>query len=303
MGVLEGRVAIVTGAGRGLGRAHALLLAAEGARVVVNDRGVGVDGGDGGPSPADEVVAEIRRLGGRAVASTDDVSDFEAGRRLVGTALEAFGALHVLVNNAGILRDRALVRMSEEDFDSVVSVHLKGHFVPTRFAAEHWRAEAKAGRRVEAAVVNTTSTSGLIGNPGHAHYGAAKAGVAAFTLICAQELARYGVRVNAVSPVARTRMTDTLPSLAKLLEAPADPEVFDVWDPANVSPLVAYLASAGCPVTGRVFSAQGGRIQVFEPWALGAKVEKAGRWTVEELAEAIPPLVGGPPVSRARAAP
>lgn len=308
MGALEGRVAIVSGGGRGLGRAHALLLAAEGARVVVNDRGATVEGatvegGSDGRSPAHEVVEEIRRLGGEAVASTEDVADFEAGRRLVETALETFGDLHVLVNNAGILRDRALVRMTEEDWDSVISVHLKGHFVPTRFAADYWRAEAKAGRRVEAAVVNTTSTSGLAGNPGQAHYGTAKAGVAAFTLICAQELARYGVRVNAVSPVARTRMTDTLPSLAKLLEPPADPGAFDVWDPANVSPLVAYLASPGCTVTGRVFFAQGGRIQVFDPWALGEKVEKAGRWTLEELAEVVPPLVGGSPVSPGRAVP
>lgn len=297
MRALEGRVAIVSGGGRGLGRAHALLLAAEGAKVVVNDVGSGVFGAPEDPSgsgdPAEDVAEEIRRLGGVAVASTEDVTRFEAGERLVQIALEAFGRLDVLVNSAGIIRDRALVNMSEEDWDTVVAVHLKGHFVPTRFAAAHWRAEVKAGRTVEAAVVNTTSTSGLAGNPGQANYGAAKAGIAAFTLICAQELAPYGVRVNAVSPLARTRMTETLPSLAQLFAPPADPAAFDVWDPANVAPLVGYLASSACTTTGRIFLAQGGRIQLFEPWSLGERIEKAGRWTVSELAEAVPRLVDG----------
>lgn len=296
MGVLDGRVAIVSGGGRGLGRAHALLLAAEGARVVVNDLGTTVEGEPESTSPerspAHAVAEEIRRLGGEAVASTEDVTQFAAGERLVSTALDHFGRLDVLVNSAGNLRDRALVRMTEEDWDAVIGVHLKGHFVPTRFAAAYWRSEAKAGRPVQAAIVNTTSTSGLAGNPGQAHYGTAKAGVAAFTLIAAQELARYGVRVNAVSPVARTRMTETLPSLAQLLAPPSDPATFDVWDPANVSPLVGYLASPVCPVTGRVFFIQGGRINVFEPWTLGPGIEKPGRWTVDELAEAVPGLVG-----------
>lgn len=294
MGALEGRVAIVSGGGRGLGRAHALLLAAEGAKVVVNDLGTTVEGDPdpaGGGSPADEVAEEIRAAGGEAVACSEDVTEFAAGERLVATALDRFGRLDVLVNSAGNLRDRALVRMSERDWDAVIGVHLKGHFVPTRFAAAYWRAEAKAGRPVDAAVVNTTSTSGLSGNPGQSHYGTAKAGVAAFTLIAAQELARYGVRVNAVSPVARTRMTETLPSLARLFAPPAEPGAFDVWDPANVSPLVGYLASPGCPVTGRVFFVQGGRINVFEPWTLGPGIEKPGRWTVAELADAVPRLV------------
>lgn len=300
VGALTGRVAIVTGAGRGLGRAHALRLAAEGAGVVVNDRGTTIEGSDGGAAeggtpPAEAVAEEIRRLGGEAVASVDDVTGFAAGERLVELALERFGRLDVLVNNAGNLRDRALVHMSEEDWDAVIAVHLKGHFVPTRFASAYWRSEVKAGRTVEAAVINTTSTSGLFGNPGQSHYGTAKAGVAAFTLICARELAPYGVRVNAVSPVARTRMTDTLPSLAKLFAPPEDPGAFDVWDPANVSPLVAYLASRSCEVTGQVFFAQGGRIQLFEPWRLGEAVEKPGRWTLEELEEAIPRLVAEGP--------
>lgn len=314
VGELDGRVAIVTGAGRGLGRAHALLLAAEGACVVVNDSGVAVDGSDstgpssggtgpdrvpggarrsaGGPGPADSVVEEIRAAGGKAVASTVDVADWSAGERLVAEAVETFGDLHVVVNNAGVLRDRALVNMSEEDFDVVLDVDLKGHVVPTRFAAAYWREQAKAGKTVRASVVNTVSTSGLLGNPGQSHYGAAKAGIAAFTVICAQELAHYGVRVNAISPAARTRMTDTSPGLAKLFEPPAEPGMFDLWDPANVSPLVAYLASERCSLTGRVLSVQGSKVQLFEPWTLGGTVETAGRWSIAELAEALPGLTG-----------
>jgi NAD(P)-dependent dehydrogenase (short-subunit alcohol dehydrogenase family) len=302
MGELEGRVAIVTGAGRGLGRAHALLLAAEGACVVVNDTDAAVDGSGsadgapggsgGGPGSAELVVEQIRAAGGEAVASTLDVADWSAGELLVAQAVETYGDLHVVVNNAGVLRDRALVNMSEEDFDTVVSVDLKGHVVPTRFAAAYWRAQAKSGRAVRASVVNTVSTSGLLGNPGQSHYGAAKAGVAAFTLICAQELAHYGVRVNAIAPAARTRMTDTSPGLAKLLAPPPDPAMFDRWDPANVSPLVVYLASTRCAVTGRVLSVQGGTIQLFEPWTLGGAVETSGRWSVEEIAAVLPGLAG-----------
>jgi len=292
VGALDGRVAIITGAGRGLGRAHALCCAAEGARVVVNDTGTAVDGTGADRSAAGLVVEEIRALGGEAVESTEDVSDFAGARRLVDTAIESFGDLHVLVNNAGILRDRALVHMTEDDWDDIMRVHLKGHFAPTRFAAEYWRGRTKAGETVTAAIVNTTSTSGLHGNPGQSNYGAAKAGIAALTVIAARELARYGVRVNAVSPAARTRMTDTLPSLAQLFAAPENPEAFDVWDPANASPLVAYLACSSCPVTGRVFFTQGGKVQLFEPWTLGEAIEKAGRWTVEELADAVPALVG-----------
>ena len=302
MGELEGRVAIVTGAGRGLGRAHALLLAAEGACVVVNDVDAAVDGSGsadgapggsgGGPQSAELVVEQIRAAGGEAIASTLDVADWSAGELLVAQAVETYGDLHVVVNNAGVLRDRALVNMSEEDFDTVVSVDLKGHVVPTRFAAAYWRAQAKSGRAVRASVVNTVSTSGLLGNPGQSHYGAAKAGVAAFTLICAQELAHYGVRVNAIAPAARTRMTDTSPGLAKLLARPPDPATFDRWDPANVSPLVVYLASTRCAVTGRVLSVQGGTIQLFEPWTLGGALEIAGRWSVEEIAAVLPGLAG-----------
>ncbi|HUY30506.1 MAG TPA: SDR family oxidoreductase [Acidimicrobiales bacterium] len=292
MGELDGKVAIITGAGRGLGRAHALLFGAEGASVVVNDRGTAVDGTPEDSGLAERVAAEIRAAGGRAVASTLDVASWDTGEELVNQAVEAFGDLHIVVNNAGILRDRALVNMTEQDWDVIMQVDLKGHVVPTRFAAAYWRERSKAGEPVQAAVVNTVSTSGLVGNPGQSHYGAAKAGIAAFTVICAQELARYGVRVNAISPAARTRMTETSPGLAKLLEAPAEPNVFDMWDPANISPLVAYLASPRCDVTGRVFFAQGGKVQVFEPWALGGTIEKGGRWTIDELAESFSGLFG-----------
>lgn len=292
MGELDGRVAIITGAGRGLGRAHALLFAAEGARVLVNDRGTAVDGTGGDRDLVAAVVEEIRAAGGTAVASTLDVALWESGERLVAEALDAFGDLHILVNNAGILRDRALVNMSEQDWDVIMQVDLKGHFVPTRFAATYWRSRSKAGEPVDAAIVNTVSTSGLVGNPGQSHYGTAKAGLAAFTIICAQELGRYGVRVNAIAPSARTRMTESSPGLAKFLEAPADPNMFDTWDPANISPLVAYLASSGCDVTGRVFLAQGGKVQVYEPWTLGGTIERHGRWSIDELRDEVPHLLG-----------
>ena len=288
MGALDGRVAIITGAGRGLGREHALLFAAEGARVVVNDVGSAMDGSGDDYSLVDELVAEIKAAGGEAIANSDDVADWEGGRRLVATAVEAFGDLHVLVNNAGILRDRMLVNMTEDEWDSVIRVHLKGHFVPTRHAAAHWRARHKAGHQVKAAVVNSSSTSGLFGNPGQSNYGTAKAGIGAFTVILAQELIRYGVRVNAVAPSARTRMTESAPGLAEIVAAPAQPSQFDVWDPANVAPIVAYLATENCPANGQVLFVQGGIVQRFDNWTLGAKVEKVGRWSVAELLAEMP---------------
>jgi NAD(P)-dependent dehydrogenase (short-subunit alcohol dehydrogenase family) len=292
VGALDGRVAVVTGAGRGLGRSHALLLAAEGASVVVNDRGTSVGGTGRDASAAARVVAEIEAAGGRAVASTDDVADWDGGRRVVEAALEHFGRLDVLVNNAGVLRDRMLVTMAEEDWDVVVRVHLKGTFVPLHHAAAHWRAEAKAGRSVDAVVVNTTSTSGLLGNPGQGNYGAAKAGVAALTVIAAQELARYGVRVNAVAPAARTRMTEQTPGLADLVAPPPDPDAFDDWDPANASPLVAALAVAGSPVTGQVLFVQGGEVRRFTPWTMTDSLRTEGRWQVADLVERLPAFVG-----------
>jgi NAD(P)-dependent dehydrogenase (short-subunit alcohol dehydrogenase family) len=283
MGALDGRVAIITGAGRGIGREHALLFAQEGAKVVVNDLGGAMDGTGDDRTPAEQVVDEIKAMGGEAVANADNVGDWEGGKRLIDAALEAFGDLHVLVNNAGILRDRVLVNMSEEEWDAVIHVHLKGHFVPTRHAAAYWREQTKAGQTVKASVVNTSSTSGLLGNPGQSNYGAAKAGIAAFTIITAQELSRYGVRVNGLAPAARTRLTESTPGLGDMVKAPDDPGQFDIWDPANISPLVAYLATEGCPATGQVFFAQGGTVKLMNGWAMGDGIEKPDRWSVAEL--------------------
>jgi NAD(P)-dependent dehydrogenase (short-subunit alcohol dehydrogenase family) len=283
MGALEGRVAVITGAGRGIGREHALLFASEGAKVVVNDLGGAVDGSGDDRSAAEQVVAEIEKAGGEAVANGDDVTTWDGGKRLIDAALESFGELHVLVNNAGILRDRVLVNMSEEEWDSVIHVHLKGHFVPTRHAAAYWRERTKAGDEVKASVINTSSTSGLLGNPGQTNYGAAKAGIAAFTTIAADELVRYGVRVNAIAPAARTRMTEQTPGLSDIVQAPSDTSVFDTWDPANISPLVAYLATESCPASGKVFFVQGGKVRLFQPWTMTDSVDKDGRFTVAEL--------------------
>jgi NAD(P)-dependent dehydrogenase (short-subunit alcohol dehydrogenase family) len=283
MGALDGRVAIITGAGRGIGREHALLFASEGAKVVVNDLGGAVDGSGDERSPAQQVVDEIKAMGGEAVANGDNITDWEGGQRLVNTAVETFGDLHVLVNNAGILRDRVLVNMTEEEWDSVINVHLKGHFVPTRWAAAYWREQSKAGKEVKANIVNTSSTSGLLGNPGQTNYGAAKAGIGAFTVICAQELSRYGVRSNAIAPAARTRMTEATPGLGDIVKAPEDPGKFDVWNPANISPLVAYLATEGCEAQGKVFFVQGGSVKLFQGWTMTEGIEKNDRWTVAEL--------------------
>jgi NAD(P)-dependent dehydrogenase (short-subunit alcohol dehydrogenase family) len=285
MGVLEGRIAVITGAGRGIGREHALLFAREGARVVVNDLGGSVEGTGSDLSAAEQVVEEIRAAGGQAVANHDDVADWEGGRRLVQAALDSFGDLHVLVNNAGILRDRVLVNMTEEEWDSVIRVHLKGHFVPTRHAAAYWREQSKAGREVKASVVNTSSTSGLLGNPGQSNYGAAKAGIAAFSIIIAQELGRYGVRVNAIAPAARTRMTEQTPGLSEVVKKPETG--FDAWDPAHISPLVACLAMEDCPATGKTFFVQGGKVQSMTPWQMGKEIDCGGHWEVAELAKRI----------------
>jgi NAD(P)-dependent dehydrogenase (short-subunit alcohol dehydrogenase family) len=279
---LGGRVAVVTGAGRGIGREHALLLAAEGARVVVNDLDV---------EPAEAVAAAIREAGGEAVASPGDVADWDGGQGVVRAALDAFGDLHVLVNNAGIVRDRFLVNMTEQEWDEVVRAHLRGHFVPTRWAATWWREQAKAGRPHKASVVCTSSTSGLLGNPGQTNYGAAKAGVAGFATVASQELAAYGVRVNAIAPMARTRLTESTPGLEAVVRAPTDPGAFDTWHPSNVAPVVAWLASEACTITGKVFFVHGGKVQLFSPWTLTEAVENDGRWTVAALSEAMSALV------------
>ena len=283
MGALDGRVAIITGAGRGIGREHALLFASEGAKIVVNDLGGALDGSDGEGSPAEQVVAEVIAMGGEAVANHDNVADWAGAKNLIDTAVDAFSDLHVLVNNAGNLRDRVLVNMSEDDWDAVMHVHLKGHFAPLHHAANYWRDQTKAGKDVKASIINTSSTSGLLGNPGQGNYGAAKAGIAALTIIAATELSRYGIRVNALAPNARTRMTESAPGLVDLVKEPEDAATFDAWDPANISPLVGYLATESCPATGKVFFVLGGTVRNFQGWTLTETIEKDDRWTVAEL--------------------
>ncbi|HEV3450151.1 MAG TPA: SDR family oxidoreductase [Acidimicrobiia bacterium] len=294
MGTLDGRVAIITGAGRGIGREHALFFAAEGARVVVNDLGGDIHGEGADRAPAQQVVDEIKGLGGEAVANTESASDFEGAKRLIDQAVETFGDLHVLVNNAGILRDRVLVNMTEPEWDSVINVHLKGHFCPTRHAAAYWRERTKAGHEVRASIVHTSSTSGVLGNAGQTNYGAAKAGIAAFSTICAMELGRYGVRSNAVTPMARTRLTEQTPGLEDVVRAPADAGVFDVWDPANISPMIAYLGTADCPFTGETFLVQGDTVARYQPYIIAETISNRGRrWTVPRLIEEGPKLAAG----------
>ena len=282
---LKGKIAIVTGAGRGLGREHALLLASEGAKVVVNDLGGNTDGSGAEATPAEEVVAEIIAAGGEAVVNGDNIATAEGANNVVQTALESFGGLDILVNNAGILRDRVLVNLEEDDWDLVVNVNMKGTFLTTRAAARYWREESKAGRQREAAIVNTSSESGVFGNPGQANYAAAKAAVASLTQVSSKELDRYGVRVNAILPQARTRLTE-----ATFGDAVAAEEgKFDRWDPANVSPFVAYLCSPECELTGEAFIVGGSRVQRVRPWERDAdwKLSTEGRWTVEALNEAV----------------
>ena len=291
MGALDGRVAIITGAGRGLGREHALLFAAEGAKVVVNDLGGAADGTGGDRTPAEEVVQEIEGMGGEAIANGDNVADWEGGQRLINAAIERFGDLDILVNNAGILRDRVLVNMTEAEWDAVVAVHMKGHFVPTRWAATYWREQFKAGVTKPRNLVHTSSTSGLFSNPGQSNYGAAKSGIATFSQIVAKELSRYEVKSNCIAPAARTRLTLATPGLGEMIKEPEKSEEFDVWDPANVSPLVAYLASADCAFTGETFFVQGGQVKKFQSWTFAESVERDDRWTVAELAEALGKLV------------
>jgi NAD(P)-dependent dehydrogenase (short-subunit alcohol dehydrogenase family) len=263
-GLVEGRVAIVTGAGRGIGREHALSLARHGAKVVVNDLGGAIDGSGGDISPAQEVVDEIIAMGGEAIANGDNVADWEGAQRLVNSAIETFGDLHALVNNAGILRDRVLANMTEQEWDAVINVHLKGTFAPSRWAVAYWRERAKAGEPVSGRIVNTTSVSGIYGNAGQANYGAAKAGIAAFTNIVALEVARYGVTVNAVGPVALTRMTEGLGP------APESDEAREARAPHWIAPIVTWLCSEeAAGVTGRVFEASGQTLAVAEGWVRG----------------------------------
>ncbi|HZS41175.1 MAG TPA: SDR family oxidoreductase [Polyangia bacterium] len=288
--ICEGRVAIVTGAGRGIGRAHALELARHGARVVVNDLGTALDGNgraaEGGP--AAEVAAEIGALGGEAIINNDDVADWQGARRLVAAAIDRFGRLDVVVNNAGFVRDRMLVSAGEDEWDAVVRVHLKGHFCVTRHAAEHWRARAKAGEPVDARIINTSSGAGLRGSVGQAAYSAAKAGIAALTLVEAAELGRYGVTANAVAPAARTRMTEQV--FAEMMKRPESG--FDAMDPANVAPLVVWLASADSrDVTGRVFEVQGGLIALADGWRAGPQINRDSRWPAADVGPAVRKLL------------
>jgi NAD(P)-dependent dehydrogenase (short-subunit alcohol dehydrogenase family) len=299
MGLVAGRVVIVTGAGRGIGRAHALAFAAEGARVVVNDFGVTLDGtrvGEGVPARA--VVDEITAAGGEAVVNDDDVADWNGAANLIQTAVDTFGRLDVLVNNAGFLRDRMLTNTSEEEWDAVIRVHLKGHFATLRHAAGYWRGLVKGGKSpddVDARIINTSSAAGLQGSVGQGNYSAAKAGIAALTLVGAAELGRYGITVNAVAPAARTRMTEE--SFAETMAVPD--EGFDTMAPENVSPLVVWLGSAESRgVTGTVFEVAGGLIRVAEGWAHGPQVDKGARWHPAELGPVVADLLAAsrPPV-------
>lgn len=264
MGICDGTVVIVTGAGRGLGRAHALELAAQGARVVVNDLGVERDGTAGSEGPAHDVVAEIEAMGGAAVANGADVADFAQAEAMIAQAVDTYGRLDALVCNAGFLRDRMLASMSEEEWDTVVRVHLKGHFAPARHAITHWRERAKAGEDVVARVVNTSSGAGLMGSIGQGNYAAAKAAIAELTIQQAAEWGRYGVLANAIAPDARTRMTEGIFYSAEVPE-----DRFDDKAPENVSPLVAWLASPACDVSGRMFECSGGQLNVCDGWQHG----------------------------------
>jgi NAD(P)-dependent dehydrogenase (short-subunit alcohol dehydrogenase family) len=290
MGALDGRVAIITGAGRGIGREHALLFAREGAKVVVNDLGGEADGTGGDVTPAQQVAEEIKGMGGEAVVNGDNVASWAGAQRLVNAAVEAFGDLDIVVNNAGILRDRVIVNMTEEEWDAVVAVHMKGHFAPTRWAAAYWREQSKSGTAKPRNLVHTSSTSGLFSNPGQANYGAAKSGIATFSQICAKELTRYGVRSNCIVPAARTRLTEATPGLSDIIKAPEEASAFDIWDPANISPLVAYLASEACAFNGETFFVQGGKVQRVQSWSFAEAVETEGRWEVQALTDALKPL-------------
>ena len=289
-GICEGRVVVVTGAGRGIGREHALEFARQGARVVVNDLGGQLDGRGASDAPAETVAAEIRDMGGEAVSNFDNVADTEGARRLIDTALETFGRLDVLVNNAGIIRDRMLVNLTEDEWDAVIAVHLRGTYGPSRCAAGYWREQAKAGQPVDGRIINTTSTSGIFGNVGQTNYGAAKAGIAAFTVIAAQELGRYGVTVNAIAPDARTRLTENVVGLQELFAE--KPDAFDTYNAGNISPLVVWLGSGeSSDITGRVFLVHGGTVSVAEGWRRGPTETKDDRWDPAELGAVVPNLV------------
>ncbi|MDP9117672.1 MAG: SDR family oxidoreductase [Actinomycetota bacterium] len=293
-GLCAGRAVIITGAGRGIGRAHALAFAAQGASVLVNDVGVALDGSGAEAGPAQQVVDEIHAIGGNAVANTDDVADWAGAEHLVEVAVAEFGRLDVLVNNAGFLRDRMLANLSEQEWDAVIRVHLKGHFAPLRHAAAYWRAESKLGRQPEARIINTSSGAGLLGSVGQGNYSAAKAGIAALTVVAAAEMGRYGITVNAIAPAARTRMTE-----GAFTETMAKPEHgFDAMAPENVSPLVVWLGSSqSAHVTGRVFEVEGGKISLADGWQHGPEADKGARWEPAELGPVVADLLSKAPAA------
>ncbi len=294
-GICEGRIVIVTGSGRGLGRAHALELARQGAKVVVNDLGCELDGSGGGSGPAGEVVEEIRAAGGEAIANGDDVADWDGAGRLVRSAIDELGDLHVVVNNAGFVRDRMFANAGEDEWDAVVRVHLKGHFCVARHAAAHWRDQAKAGATLDARIVNTSSGAGILGSVGQAAYSAAKAGIATLTLVQAAELGRYGVTANALAPAARTRMTE---GVFTEMMAEVEAGAFDAMAPENVSPLVAWLASAdSAGVTGQMFEVEGGKIGVATGWQHGPTRDKGDRWDADELGPVVRELLAEAPAA------
>jgi len=290
VGICEERVVVITGAGRGIGREYALEFARQGADIVVNDLGAEVDGTGASIGPAQEVADEIRALGRRALVNGDDVADEEGAKNLIDAAIGEFGRLDVLVNNAGILRDRMMVNMTFDEWDAVIRVHLRGTFAPSHFAAQYWREQSKAGEPVDARLINTTSPSGIYGNIGQANYGAAKAGIAAFTVITAMELGRYGVTVNAIAPAAATRMTIPLRQGRGVPEVA--PGTFDPAAPDNIAPLVVWLASGEArAITGRVFNVRGGRLSVAEGWNAGPGAEQDARWDPAILGNIVPDLV------------
>jgi len=291
--ICEGRVVIVTGAGRGIGREHALEFARQGARVVVNDVGAELDGSGSSTGPAGEVVDQIRAMGGDAIANGADVADWDQAKAMIDAAVDTFGRLDVLVNNAGFLRDRMLANTSEDEWDAVIRVHLKGHFVTSRHAAAYWRDRSKAGDAVDARIINTSSGAGLMGSVGQGNYAAAKAGIVGLTLVQSAEFARYGVTANAIAPAARTRMTEAV--FADSMAAP-EPGAFDAMAPENIAPLVVWLASTDAAgVTGRVFEVEGGKVSVADGWQHGAEIDKGRRWDPAEVGDAVRDLLAKAP--------